>query len=161
MTNAPKKPPNPMLLRLLGAGVFAVGAWVGSIGLDQHASRMGGPESAWRERTAQIIEVQPHPQYDNRVIQIYRIDMPGGETARCPVTESPEEAGAIGDEVTLWVEGGTRTGACRITDENWDAGFTPAHFFMIFAALWMAMGAAFIIRPPGNYQVGSEGGGPV
>lgn len=120
---------------------------------------MGGPESTWRQQTAQIIEVQPHPQYENRVIQLYSIEMPGGETAQCPVTDSPDEAGAPGDEVTLWVEETTRTGACRITMENWDAGFTEAHFFILFGALWMAMGAAFIIRPPKNVGGGSYGGG--
>ncbi len=154
------RPPNKLLLRLLGAGVFAVGAWVGGMGLDEHAGRMGGPESPWSERTAQIIDIEPHPQYENRVIQLYSIEMPGGETARCPVTDSPDEAGAVGDEVAIWVEESTRTGACRITMENWDAGFTGAHFFMIFGALWMATGAAFIIRPPKNVDVGGSDGGP-
>jgi hypothetical protein len=152
------KPPSKFLLRLLGAGVFAVGAWVGSVGLDQHAERMGGPQSSWRERTAEIIDVEPHPQYENRVIQLYAIEMPDSEVAQCPVTDRPDEAGAVGDEVRIWVDDSTRTGACRITLENWDAGFTPAHFFMIFAALWMAMGAAFMIRPPRNAGVGGSGG---
>jgi hypothetical protein len=86
--------------------------------------------------------------------------MPGSETARRPVTDSPDEAGAAGDELTIWVEGGTRISACRITLENWNAGFTPPHFFMLFGVLWMAMGAAFMIRPPKYFQVGDAGGGP-
>lgn len=154
-----KRPPK-FVLRLAGAGMLAFGAWVGSIGFDQYQSRMGGPQSSWRERTAEIVEVEPHPQYQDRIIQLYSIEMPGGEVAQCPVTDSPDEAGSVGDELIIWVEDSTRTGACRIAMENWDSGFTPAHFFMIFAALWMAMGAAFIIRPPKNVGVGGSDGGP-
>lgn len=154
------KSPNPLLVRALGAAVFAVGAWVGSIGLDQHADRKGGPNSPWSETQAVVEGVAPHPVYEDRVVRSLRVTVPDAADAVCPVTDSPEDAGAVGDRLSLWVHADTVTGACRITFHPWDQGFTGAHFFMLFGALWLAMGAAFIIRPPKNVGVGGGDGGP-
>lgn len=146
------------LLRLLGAAVFAVGAFVGKLGLDQHAARMGGPESAWIETRAVVDRIEPNPRYPDRRQNIYTFTAPSGADMECRVGRDPDEDPPAGEAVTIWVHTQTAPGNCRLATENWDAGFTPAHFFMLFALAWMAMGAAFMIRPPRNSVSGGPGG---
>jgi hypothetical protein len=148
------------LLRLLGVGVFAVGALVGKVGLDEHDRRMGGPDSPWTETEATIERIEPDPRYEDRRRQVYAFTAPNGAEMECPVNRRPEIAAPVGETVTIWAHSDNAPGNCRIATENWDAGFTPAHFMMLFAAAWMAMGAAFVIRPPKNISVGG-GGGPI
>ena len=149
-----------LILRLVGALLFAFGAWVGSLGLGEHAKRMGGPDSGWEQVEAEVVAVSPHPQYENKLVQTFRLEVSGGEQVDCDVVRSPDTVMSVGDTTELWVHDDTSSGDCRIATENLDAGFTGAHFLMIFGAMWMLMGAAFIIRPPNRVHVGQDGSVP-
>lgn len=147
------------LLRLLGFAVFAFGAFIGKQGLDQHAERVGGPNSAWIETEAVLVRIEPHPQYEQTRRQIYAVTAPSGAQIECRQGRSADDTDPIGTSTTFWVNEASTPGNCQYYSDNPDAGFTPAHFFMLFAVLWMAMGAAFMIRPPNNIG-GGGGGGP-
>ena len=148
-----------LIARLLGVFVLAVGAVVGWLGLNEHARRMGGPESSWVRTPSEIVRVQPNPRYEDRVQEVYSFTAPNGREVTCPVSRDSDDPKEVGDTQDIYVRIDTSPGYCRIATENLDAGFTGAHFMMVFAFLWMAMGAAFILRPPGNVGVGGGGGG--
>lgn len=148
-----------LIARLIGVVVLAIGSAIGWYGLNEHARRMGGPDSNWIRTSAEITSVEPDPRGENRVLQTYSFISPGGAAMSCDVGSTRYHAADAGETTTIYVRIDTAPGFCRISTKNLDAGFTGAHFLMIFALVWIGMGTAFIIRPPKNVGSGGHGGG--